>query len=74
METSQENSYGGEERRKAVIVKLSDEQIDAIVDRVYERIYIQIGKNVFKQILWLLGTLMLATLAYLGVTGKIQIK
>lgn len=55
---------------QSVRIELTDEQLERIVERVYEKLYIQIGKNVVRQGLLLFGAVVLAASAYLGFWHK----
>jgi len=70
-----EESYNGPERRQS-LPRLSDEQMEAIADRAYEkateRIYQEIGKGVVKAAAYLIGTALLALAAWLGLSEKIK--
>lgn len=69
---NEKQNYVGPERRTVIRVELSDEQINTIVERVYDKLYIQIGKNVVRQALFLLGTIVLAASAYVAVKFGIK--
>lgn len=56
-----------EERRKNS--GLSDEEIDAIKDRILASVYEDIGRSLVKKILWALGAVFAALLTWLGANG-----
>jgi hypothetical protein len=60
----------GEERRKNVW--LTDEQIDAIKERVLASVYEDIGRSLVKKILWLVGAVLAALLAWAAAKGYIK--
>lgn len=47
------SSYNGQERRKGL--RLTVEEIDAVADRVEERFYTRLGRQVIKKVLVWLG-------------------
>lgn len=51
----------GQNRRR-----LSDEELDLIVERALDKIYSDVGKGVLKRLLWLLGAGLTALIGYLG--------
>jgi 8-oxo-dGTP pyrophosphatase MutT (NUDIX family) len=61
-----------EERRKNG--GLTDEQVEAIKEAIIKEIYEEIGRSVVSRLLWALGLLFTALLAYLGFTGRISLK
>lgn len=46
--------------------RLSDEEINIIVERVLEKVYSDVGKGMLKRLAWLLGSGFAAFLAWLG--------
>ena len=64
--------YQGPERRSGT---LSDEQIEQIAERAaekaLEKVYAQIGKSVVTKMLWAVGAVTLALLAWMKGSGKI---
>ena len=72
---SEETEYAGPERRQSM-PRLSDEQMEAIADRAYEkateRIYTEIGKGVVKAAVYLIGAGLLTLAAWLGLSEKIR--
>ena len=60
----------GEERRKNVW--LTDEQIDAIRERILASVYEDIGRSLVKKILWIVGALLVALLSWLAAKGYIK--
>ena len=67
--------YDGDERRSAPY-ELSDEQIERIATRAYEkateRIYLEIGKATVRAALYILGAAGLTLLAWLGLTKEMK--
>jgi len=59
-----------QERRKNSV--LSDEQIESIKDRILASIYEDIGRSLVKKVLWALGVVLLALLAWLGGSGHLK--
>lgn len=63
----------GEER--APFGGMTDAEVDAIVERVTERVvqnfYAEVGRNVVKKFLWLAGIVVLGVAAWLGLTDKV---
>ena len=63
----------GEERQP--FGGLTDVEIDAIVERVTERVvenfYAEVGRNVVKKFLWLVGIVVVGLATWLGLTGKL---
>lgn len=57
---------------------LTQEQFDVLKEdlkkELLDDIFAEIGRSVVSRILWALGTLFAAVLAYLGITGKISLK
>lgn len=64
-----ETDEGSAERRKSG--GLSPEQIDAIKEAVLASVYADIGRSLVRKILWALGAVLLALLAWLGGSGHI---
>jgi hypothetical protein len=60
----------GEERRKSAW--LTDEQIEAIRERILASVYEDIGRSLVKKILWILGALLVALLSWLAAKGYIK--
>jgi hypothetical protein len=60
----------GDERRKNAW--LTDEQIDAIKERVLASVYEDIGRSLVKKILWLVGAVLAALLAWAAAKGYIK--
>ena len=62
------DNRGTPERRAEI--QLSAEQIDAIAEaaaqRALEKVYQEVGKSAVKLVLWVIGSSILALLAYLG--------
>jgi len=54
--------HNDEERRKNAW--LTDEQIDAIRERILASVYEDIGRSLVKKILWVVGSLLIALLAW----------
>ena len=52
---------------------LSDEQIAAIKQAILDSIYQEIGKSLVKKLLWAVGVIVLAALAWLHGAGSIKI-
>ena len=53
---------------------LTDEQVEQIKEAILQEIYAEIGRSVVSRLLWALGILLSAVLAYLGFTGRISVK
>ncbi len=55
---------------------LTEAQIDIIAeraaDRALEKVYTEVGKSAVKFVLWVVGAAVLASLAWLGATGKLK--
>ena len=55
--------------------ELTDAEIEAIADRVFDRVYTEIGKNAVRALLWLVGAGVTAVLAgaaaWFNSTGKL---
>jgi hypothetical protein len=51
------------------VIVLSDAQIDAIAERVEERMLIRIGKRVVDKVLWALGVCVVAVAVWLSAKG-----
>ncbi len=51
---------------------LTDEQIEEIKERVLASVYEDIGRSLVKKILWALGAVLAALLAWLGVHGYVK--
>ncbi len=64
------------ERRRATW--LSKDQIDDIAQRAAAHalrlVYEEVGRNVVRAALWIIGAGCLALLAYLGLSGKVPLK
>lgn len=59
------DEYTGPERRRGTVrIELSEEQLEQIVEKVYEKLYIQIGKNVVRQAVLVCGTCVLVATAF----------
>jgi hypothetical protein len=53
---------------------LTDEQVEQIKEAILREIYAEIGRSIVSRLLWALGLLFTALLAYLGFTGRISLK
>lgn len=55
---------------------MTDEEVDAIVERVTERVvenfYAEVGRNVVKKFLWFVGVVIVGLATWLGLTGRIE--
>ena len=51
---------------------LTDEQIEAIKERILASVYEDIGRSLVKKILWVVGTLLVALLAWLTAKGYVK--
>ena len=60
----------GEERRADG--GLTDEQIEVIKERVLASVYEDIGRSLVKKILWALGAVLAALLAWLAAKGYVK--
>lgn len=74
MESSTEaEGYNGEERRRTIL--LSEEQLDAIAERaakkVLQHFHIEVGKVTVRAGIYVLGSVCLALLAYIGFNKEI---
>lgn len=60
-------NWDGEERR--VKITLTEEQINDIVaktvEQVFQQMYAEVGKSVVKKVLWIVGAIALAGMAWL---------
>ena len=54
---------------------LTEQEIETLVERVTEKVvenfYTEIGKNVVKKFLWIVGIITIGLAAWMGLTGKI---
>lgn len=57
--------------RHAVIVHLTDAQIEVIAERVESRFYARVGKKVVEKVLWAIGFGALALMAWLAARGEL---
>lgn len=71
-------NYYGTERRNAERrehVPLTPEQVEALADRAatkaLERVYTEIGRNVVRKAIWLVGAVVVSVLAWLTGQGKL---
>jgi len=62
--------WDGEERRKHR--ELTDEEVSRIAGRVFDLVYIQVGKNAFRLVLWVIGAGCLVVLAWLTKSGYLK--
>ena len=53
------------------VIVLSDAQIDAIAEKVEDRFYLRVGKNVVEKVLWLIGLGTAALFAWLASRGDL---
>lgn len=53
---------------------LTIEQVEQVKAAILASIYEEIGRSVVSKLLWTIGTVALALLAYFGVTGRITFK
>jgi hypothetical protein len=51
---------------------LSDEQIDAIKERILASVYEDIGRSLVKKIIWIAGAVLAALLAWAAAKGYIK--
>lgn len=59
-----------EERRSNV--GLTDEQVEAIKERVLASVYEDIGRSLVKKVLWAIGAVLAALLAWLVAHGYVK--
>ena len=52
--------------------EFSDEEIEAIKERILASVYEDIGRSLVKKVLWVGGTLLLALLAWLTAKGYVK--
>lgn len=57
------------EHERTRVIVLSDAQIDAIAERVEERMLIRIGRRVIDKVLWALGVCVVAVAMWLSAKG-----
>jgi hypothetical protein len=50
--------------------KMSDEEIERVADRVFEKIQAQIGRNAIMALIWAIGVAALAILTYFGIINR----
>jgi hypothetical protein len=66
------DGYRGKERR---VTSLSEDQLDAIAERAaqkaLDKIYSEVGQNVVKRLLWVLGVVLISGMIWLARTGKL---
>jgi hypothetical protein len=55
-----------------IVIQLTDEQIEKIADRVFERIYLNVGKSALKLGAWVIGIGATALMAWLGGKGLLK--
>lgn len=66
--------WDGEERRKGPN-SLTDEDVDALLDRLEERLYVKLGKAILRKVLLLLaGALGVAFIAWIAGNGHVTVK
>lgn len=55
---------------------LTETEIETLVERVTERVvenfYAEVGRNVVKKFVWLVGVIAVGLAAWLGLTGKLN--
>lgn len=51
---------------------LSDEQIEAVKDRILASVYEDIGRSLVKKALWLIGAMFVALSAWLAAKGYLK--
>lgn len=61
-----------EDKERHVILHLTDAQIDVIATRVEDRFYKRVGQKVVDKVLWALGLVFLALMAWLGGKGMLK--
>lgn len=57
---------------------MTDEEVEILVERVTKRVvesfYAEVGRNVVKKFLWLVGIVVFGLAAWLGLTGNLNDK
>lgn len=62
------------DEEKRLYAGLTDEQVKVIKNQILASIYEDIGRSLFKKILWTIGAVFFALLAWLGANGHVTLK
>jgi len=76
--TEEEEDHGRDPDERRRSTWLSKDQINEIAQRAAAHalrlVYEEVGRNVVRAALWIIGAGCLALLAYLGLSGKVPLK